>query len=125
MIPTTKVLNGRDTIYSYSYTALCSDTDDKVFLLSYQETSDELCFGNDSERKRSLTDFDLANRIINYSGYAQWWLRSPRASYADENSNSNVNITSEDGVKEANGYPYETVTSSNIGVVPAICIDPQ
>ncbi len=64
------------------------DTQDKVFLLSYQEAGD--CFGADSVRVCKPTKYAKANgAYVSTNGNGRWWLRSPGR---DSNNAADVDI---------------------------------
>ena len=100
---------------------VCSNTTDKVFLLSEKEATDSgygfAAYGeSDSTRIRVTTDYAKATGVYQSSteGYGGWWwLRSPYYYY--ENLARNIH---NDGL--ANNYSY--VDDTDGGVVPALCV---
>lgn len=105
---------------------VCSDTNDKVFLLSEKEvTTTSYGFGYysayDSARLRKPTDFALSsgvftNQFTNTSDGGIWWLRSPSYNksyyslrvYNDGKASSSLS-----------GYVDGTIN----GILPALCLD--
>ncbi|MBR6566287.1 MAG: hypothetical protein IKK79_05700, partial [Spirochaetaceae bacterium] len=100
----------------------CSDTKDKIFLLSQQEaTNSEYGFGayseEDSTRIRVTTDYAEATgayQVDPSAGYGgRWWLRSP-----DYYNESRARFIDFDG----DAYNTLPVNYTNLGVVPALSI---
>ncbi|MBP5603429.1 MAG: InlB B-repeat-containing protein [Treponema sp.] len=87
----------------------CENTEDKVFLMSYRETQNELYgLGNNEYRIMQATDYARANGAGGY-----WWLRSPH------HGNSNfARRISRDGDR-SNRYVYDDY----VGVVPALMVN--
>lgn len=102
---------------------------DKIFLLSLEEvTEGAYSFGSGQEncenRIKYVSDYSKAcGASCNYSGIyyyaAPWWLRS---AYKDDNSTFRVCIVSS---KYGTTWhmDYETCASTDVGVVPALCIN--
>ncbi len=76
IVQTVTVDNSAATTANASNGYACADTQDKVWLLSYQEVT--TYFNNDESRKKKLTDYALCQggyTWANNDGY--WFLRSP------------------------------------------------
>ena len=74
------VANGAETIDPDSESSVvCGDTEDKVFLLSYQECAE--IFANDEGRRAYVSDWTIAKNPTKNSDYgaytATYWTRSP------------------------------------------------
>lgn len=110
----------------------CSDTDDKIFLLSVKEVTasgygfaDYNVFINDgngtteSARVRQPSDFAIANReyLDIPSAYGIWWLRSPSALDI-----SYVRNVWSNGLSGYDRTLDLSVFCSNVGIVPALSI---
>ena len=94
-------------------------TDDKIFLLSMQEVSEQNYgfdedYKYDTARKLSVTDYAKASGVYVKSGNGNWWLRSPNYTFS-----SDIYYIKNDGY----GCDYATYGSSSLGVVPALTID--
>lgn len=76
-ILTSAVNNGAASAGKQANRFVCNDTNDKIFLLSYEEAT--TLFRSAAERKLKPTDYAKANGcftdVSNGNGY--WWLRSP------------------------------------------------
>ena len=94
---------------------VCEDTNDKLFLLSYQEvTNREYGYKNDTDRMRKGTDYASANGLYcYYNNYSNYWTRSPH-------SDSLVNACQvrDDG----NFYRTSAASYGGSGVLPALKI---
>ena len=93
----------------------CGDTQDKVFLLSYEEVSSYL---NATSVAKQSSDYAksqgvYANDIAQYEGNGVWWLRSPSESQYDE-----VRC-----VYYSGGCVNHDTEQTQIGVVPALWIE--
>ena len=101
----------------------CTNTSDKIFLLSEQEATtagygfvEYHEYGEGNTRIRVTTDYAKATGAYQYStaGYGGgWWLRSPR--HSNVNDARRINI---DGY----AYSYSSVFNMSRGVVPALSI---
>ena len=109
LINTTLVDNSAETTTSSTNEYVCNNTNDKVYLLSYQDMINS-SYGFLTDYARSKGCFMATT---GYYGSAYWWLRSPNSS----NSNYASNVIS-------NGDVYNNIPVSNtgIGVRPAITI---
>lgn len=58
----------------------CSNTNDKVFLLSYEEAT--TYYANNTERTAQGTDYAKCQGLQVCNGNGDWWLRSPHYKYA-------------------------------------------
>jgi len=88
-------------------------TDDKIFLLSYQETINYL--PTDDDRLCKPTEYAIANDCyINVDGNAAWWLRSPGMSLAEPE-----HLATWGNFSLRNHYVNDTI----IGDRPAMWID--
>ena len=118
--------DGTDDSISESYRKdyTCSETTEKIFLLSIKEISSygfksDLTEG-DVGRARFPTDYAKANYVrCSYSEpyRAHYWLRSPAY-----DSSSRAAYIRPDGCFVND---YINIVDSNIGVVPALCLDLQ
>lgn len=114
MILTTTVDNSAESMGYSENKYACENTLDKVFLLSYKETtSSEYGFHSISSRQMQTSDYTMATGADKYAGNGYWWLRSPNGSYSDDCSR----------VVSFNGYvDYSNVYYTSYGVVPALNI---
>ena len=119
IILTTSVDNGASTTGSTNNSYACEDTQDKIFLLSYEEaTNSSYGLNSTVERRKKTTDYAKSQGVYIYStggSYAEngdWWLRSPYSSY-----NNRVRYLEYDGY--LNYYYVDRVAA---GVVPALKI---
>ena len=92
----------------------CGDTDDNLFLLSYQEAVSY--YTNDEERVALCTDYAKVQGIYDEENGYDWWLRSP------DNIHANCAcIVTENG---SNGrYDSKEVDCTECGVRPACWIN--
>ena len=104
---------------------ICNDTNDKVYLLSYQDiTNFEYGFNTDQSRKTNTTDYirsvgcSISTGASNY-GYCYWWLRSPYVDYPHSTS-----LVRSDGlvIKDGNMFYFGYINYTFYGVRPAITI---
>jgi hypothetical protein len=111
------VKNQAITTGSASNPYACQDTEDKLFLLSFEEVTSEYVFKNPITRSLKLTDYALsqgaASSEINGAFYGYWWIRSPYE--GSERSAKSYNPSSELEL----GY---FVNSSGCGIAPALKI---
>ena len=119
IILTTSVDNSAATTGSTNNSYACEDTQDKIFLLSYEEaTNGSYGLNSTVERRKKTTDYAKSQGVYIYStngSYAEngdWWLRSPYSSY-----NNRVRYLEYDGYLH-----YYYVDRVNVGVVPALKI---
>ncbi len=120
LIQTVTVDNGDEGYWnSTEVTATpCDDTEDKIWLLSYQEAM-EIDY---SKRKKQSSDYAKCQGINanvyneTYNGYSSWWLRSPQ-----DDDRYALSIT-EGGSASGNIPKAENVDATYIGVVPALKI---
>lgn len=80
LIAITTVDNSPLSTASASNRYACENTEDKLFLLSYQEvTNTTYGFNNDASRKKQATDYAKAMGVYvdSSNGNSLWWLRSP------------------------------------------------
>ncbi len=80
IIQTTLVDNSANTTRSSNNSYACNNTNDKVFLLSYQEAANTNFFADDNARLTIGSDYAKAQglNISSESFINGWWLRSPR-----------------------------------------------
>ena len=101
-------------------TAACSDTTDKIFLLSKQEvTKSAYGFTSDSNRKYYATDYvsdTYGENNIDEGPAWPWWLRSPY----DDNQEE-ISFWYIDGAGSTKNH-IETPAICGNGIVPALCI---
>lgn len=107
-IKTTTVDNSAVTTDSDSNQYACENTEDKVFLLSYNDATKKIYgLNNNSDRIMQPTAYASAN---NAGGF--WWLRSPFYYYS-----YNARFIYSDG------YDYNRdVDDDDVGVVPALSV---
>ncbi len=84
-IQTTTVDNSPSTTNSPSNKYACENTEDKVYLLSYQDYMNEFYFVDNASRKCEVTDWAKANKAYCYDGFGIYWTRSPN-SYNSSNA---------------------------------------
>ncbi len=114
LIQTVTVDNSAATTSSSTNQYACDNTEDKVYLLSYQDYESADYFADDAARQCKVTDWAKANYASYYSGNGDYWTRSP-ASY-DSNNAWSVNFY-------GNLYSHHIyVNLSGICVRPAITI---
>ena len=81
LISTSVICNGPQTIKSSKDTVTCNDTEDKVFLLSFEEA--KTLFANNKDRWKKATEYTKARDGFAYKTHdakynnVSWWLRSP------------------------------------------------
>lgn len=114
MLCTTKLDNSATSTGIADNANACEYTEDKVFLLSYKETS---ALTSDDLIRKS-TDYALcqgckASTSKGYMGNCSWWTRSPAA-----NLSTTVRLVNDMGYTTGNGYAYATF----YGVVPAVWV---
>ncbi|MBQ6783559.1 MAG: InlB B-repeat-containing protein [Acholeplasmatales bacterium] len=98
---------------------VCNNTEDKIFLLSYQEANNIDYFANDIARQAQGSDYAKCQGLKistddPYAGYSFWWLRSPYYDYAYF-----VSYVTPVG----NTYNYIYVKENSLGVRPACWIN--
>ena len=123
IILTTTVDNSAATTSSSSNQYACENTQDKVFLLSYQDViNSNYGFSSsysdyDTARQKKTTDYAQAQGAYtnsgNYAGNGRWWLRSP-----DDDCSYRARGVDYDGYVVI----YGNVDCTNCGVVPALQI---
>lgn len=124
IILTTTVDNSAATTYSSSNQYACENTQDKVFLLSYQDvinsnygfSSSDSAY--DTARQKKTTDYAQAqgaytSKSTDYAGNGSWWLRSPYRNYSYRAREVRFS-----GLASFYDYVYYTC----YGVVPALQI---
>ena len=125
LILITEVDNGASSIYDYGYTGitkdtyLCENTNDKIFLLSRNErTNDDYGFVGysvlTSDYSRATGTFMYAGKTSYYYGNGEWMLRSP----CDFSSHEINNVDYAGREYISNMIYYNTL----YGVVPALRI---
>ncbi len=114
LIQTTTVDNSVSSTGYSSNNYACGNTNDKIFLLSYQEAN--TYFGSNSARQKKSTDYaksqGLWTNTDSYLGNGYWWLRSPNYFYSYPSRR-----VDRDGSFDSIGVNYTMV-----GVVPALVI---
>lgn len=131
LILTTTVNNSKDnwrdeentrSTTSYNNSKYNTNTSDKLFILSLLEaTTSAYGFGGyssyDDTRKRGPTDYSIATNlsVVSAESAAQWWTRSP------SNDDNPYTISAYGAVSLSGNAPHNT----DLGIVPALCIDPQ
>ncbi len=120
-IQTVTVDNSAATTDSSTNGYACSDTEDKVYLLSYQDYRNADCFPDNASRECKPTDWAKANYAQYYSGssseiygFGYYWTRSP---YFLQSSSYFAHFVSSEGYLSSDG-----VYKSYICVRPAITI---
>ena len=108
-IKTTAVDNSAASTGYDSNEYACENTEDKVFLMSYRETQNELYgLSKNADRIMQATDYARANGADGY-----WWLRSPYSHYSLHAR----------GI-DYDGYSYlGNVDIRYVGVVPALIVN--
>lgn len=93
----------------------CSNTTDKIFLLSVQEiTCPNYGFSTAADRLKKATDFAVANyAYANANENCNWFLRSP-----NYEAGKYITIISSSGLNNAT-----TPNTPSNGIVPALCIE--
>ena len=125
IVAVTTVDNSASSTGNASNDYACEDTEDKVFLPSFGEITDDRygfateCGTADHQRKMMTSDYARANgAFVNQAktdvGNGSWWLRSP---YAANSSNAHVALYT--GTVSEGGA---NVASSSYGIVPALRI---
>ena len=127
-IPQVKVNNSRSSSYTADNVRLINaglntpDTNDKIFLLSVHDASDNYCFDDvdidTATRKRYGTAYAYNNNV---NETKQWWLRT-RTRYADYAIYVDTNGKIADDDDEDEDYLYEDLQTAKKGIVPAICV---
>ncbi len=119
IIQTVTVDNSAATTSSSSNSYACNNTQDKVWLLSYQEAKAITgSTGSTTEREKQTTDYAQCqgawtSTSTNYAGNGYWWLRSPYS-----NNSSFAYIVFLDGYLDSSYY----VDDTRRGVCPALKI---
>ena len=123
----TVVNNGDKSTGKLSNPYICNDTEDEVFLLSYEEMAGgEYGFGSDAKRQKKNTDYTKACGLGSatskgYVGNSTYMLRSPYAEklVAAIDAKGELAKYTYDGVQ--GGYLLET--RNGCGVLPALRIE--
>ncbi len=102
--------NSAATTDSLSNEYACSDTKDKVYLLSYQDY-----LNADYSLSCKATDWALANYAYQYNGYSSYWTRSP-------DSKSSRSVSSLQYWSNKTELTHRSVTNEDNCVRPAITI---
>lgn len=115
IISVTTVNNGKGTTDSTkSNKYACANTKDKIFLLSYKDTT--TYFKEDMPGQRLTSDYAQAQGAYtdnsSYKGCGYWWLRSPSSTDSDAVC----------GVYSGGNVSYGHVTDTTYGVVPSLWI---
>ena len=118
IIKVTAVDNSASSTSSSSNSYACGDTFDKVFLLSYDEVTNDEYFAGQYERVVETSDYALANGAWVNNREFFYWLRSPSA----DNSSQVCDVTLEKVQASGFGNVNNAVTKTGGGVVPAMNI---
>ena len=111
IILTTMVDNSASTTDSSYNQYNCDNTEDKIWLLSYQEATS--LYGLTSEtRQKVSTDYAMANNALADNNYGVWWLRSPGS------TEYNASMF----VDDEGSYGSVNVDEHGLGVLPALKI---
>lgn len=110
LIETTNVDNGVSGTGYDGNPYVCENTDDKVFLLSFQEATEYLTA---AERKMKVSDYAKSQGIFAHEGACWWWLRSPSKSLGDY-----ARTVSAEGALNS----YDGVEYILYGVLPALTV---
>ena len=79
LIKTTTVDNSLNSTGDKTNSNICNNTNDKIFLISYQEvTNESLGFATAADRKIKESDYAT---VMGVDGWSSWALRSPSSSY--------------------------------------------
>ena len=116
LIATTEVDNSDKTMQWSGYSSLvCDNTNDKMFLVSYQEAGNY--YNNMNKGKNIASDYAKSQGIyVLDSGYSNCWTRSPSVMSSEETSASVINANG--------GITNQSFTVYNLnGVVPACWIN--
>ena len=121
LIQTVPVSNSLATTGYSANSNVCADTNDKVYLLSYQDVINNDYGFDDDTRVKSVSDYAKAHgawvsksNMTGHSGNGMWMLRSPNDTYTHFIRECNYNGEVTDGGTHVN--------SSFYGVVPALTI---
>ena len=115
-VKTTLVDNSAYTAYSNNYGFECDDTNDKVFLLSYKDTTNSSYgFSNNEAKRCKTTEYARAtgarcSTTTSTKNNGFYWTRSPYQSYAI--------MIKDDGSTQ---FQY-SVTASHMGIRPCITL---
>ena len=119
LIVTTTVDNSAESTGYTGNSYACDDTQDKIFLLSYEEvTNEDYSLNTSTARQKKTTDYAQAQGVYTYSGGSydgngDWWLRSPY----------HLNPKFACGIYNLGGAGhYDDVSNPFCGVVPALQI---
>ncbi len=110
-IQTTLVDNSASTTDSSTNVYACENTNDKVYLLSYQDCKNTTYFPDDESRFCQPTDYARAKGVCGH----WYWTRSPLSS----GYSGYASFVRSDGSL----YNIRNVSSANIGVRPAMIIE--
>ena len=115
IIETTEVDNSVSSTGYSSNKYVCSNTSDKMFLLSWKEA--EAYYSSNSERQAKGTDYAKSQGFYIVSGDSYYWLRSP--SYYFDDCSRNVGYDGD--IDSVNIYDY--VSSTCYGVRPVCWVN--
>ena len=116
-IQTVEVDNSAATTIDSTNTYACANTNDKVYLLSYQDYLNadygfSTATAASDTRKAKSTDYALNNGVYTESGYGCYWTRSPRA-------DDKLEITA---IYHTGSVSYSWNNQTNRGICPVIQI---
>lgn len=121
LLETTLVDNSEESTGEIPNEYACADTNDKIFLPSYFEvTNEDYGFVDDEDRLRVSSDYTRANGVVAIYETGPWWLRSPSTWNLIEEELGNSHISQGGGT----GYAF-SVNANQGGVVPALTISLQ
>lgn len=115
IVKTSLVDNSLSTTNNASSTYICNNTNDKMYLLSYQDSiSTDFGFSESSSKKTRASDYAVVNGVSSSTGaFADWALRSP----------SNTTLTPSSSICVVSTYGYTSQGYSNVltghGIRPA------
>ena len=113
LINETNVDNSASTTKSDNNFYECENTNDNIFLLSYQEV---VYYGNDTDRQAKYTDYSEIQGLKKTGSYGWWWTRSP------EPKTSNSYPYSVSAIDPNGSLDFNNVTGADTGIRPVCWI---
>lgn len=110
------VLNEAITTDSFDNPYACGNTEDYIYLLSYQDYLNTSYFADANARKCKVSDYALANEAAQDDGYGYYWTRSP---------SSQSSVFPQAWTVNSGGslsYQMSTVGYTHYCVRPSLCI---
>ncbi len=109
--------NSASTTKSDTNIYTCENTNDNIFLLSYQEVV--AYYGNDTDRQAQYTNYSEIQGLKKTGSYGWWWTRSPEPK-SSESYPYSVTIVPYNGVFSTDSF--NNVTGADTGVRPVCWI---